>query len=94
MSEKLNELSFGKEASEKIEEFKEGLAKIESEYSEYFTNRKPTNDFDKNDRLHNHFIPITDKNGIAFNFLAESDLDETIRKECENLFANIFNNQK
>jgi hypothetical protein len=89
---KLAELSFGKDASDKIEKFKNGLEKIENNYSEYFTNRKAPNDFEKNDRLHNHYVTVTDKNGISFVFLEESDLDTKIVEECKQLFKNIFNN--
>ena len=87
----MSELSFGKEATEKIEKFEKGLEEVENRHSEYFAKRKAKNEFDKNDRLHNHYTTVTDKNGISFNFLEESDLDIDIKLECKQIFENIFN---
>jgi hypothetical protein len=88
-TENLNELFYGKEASEKIEKLKEGLLKIEEENSEYFENRVTEKNI--KDRLHNHYITITDNLGIKFNFLDESDLDNRIKNSCHKLFNDIFN---
>lgn len=87
----ISELSFGKEATDKIELFENGLKVIENKYSQYFSNRESPNEFEKNDKLHNHFITLTDKFGIRFNFKDESDLDEKIKNECNQLFNNTFN---
>lgn len=89
--EDLNKLFYGNEAGEKIKKFKDGLIEIEDKYFEYFNSRTPKNEFDKIDKLHNHYMTNTDLNGITFKFLSDSDLDENIRIECEDLFKKIFN---
>lgn len=89
--EDLNKLFYGNEAGEKIKKFKEGLIEIEDKYFEYFNNRTPKNEFDKIDKLHNHYITKTDLNGYTFIFLPDSDLEKSIRIECNELFKKIFN---
>ncbi len=88
-TEDLNKLFYGNDAAEKINKLKEGLIIIEKENSEYFENRVAKNK--EKDRLHNHYLTITNAQGISFNFIAESDLDNDIRISCHKLFNDIFN---
>lgn len=87
--EDLNELFYGNEAAEKINKLKEGLLLIEFENSKYFENRITKNN--EKDRLHNHYLTITNSQRISFNFLPESDLDKEIQISCHKLFNDIFN---
>lgn len=84
----LNELFFGSDASDKINRLNEGLLLIEKQHLGYFKNRL----IDSNeDRLHNHYIIITNSHGISINFLHDSDLDQNIKSSCIDLFNSIFN---
>ncbi|WKL49072.1 hypothetical protein Q1W71_04625 [Flavobacterium pectinovorum] len=62
---------------------------VEEKNSEYFKERQ-SND-NEPDRLHNHYITITDSNGIKFGFIDDSDLDSKIKSDCHNIFNEIFN---
>lgn len=88
-AEDLNKLFYGNDASEKINKLKEGLLIIEKENSEYFENRIAKNK--EKDRLHDHYLTVTNTQGISFNFMAESDLDKDIRISWHKLFNDIFN---
>ena len=89
--ENLNELFYGTEAAEKINNLKNGLLEIEEKHQKYFEERKGKFSKDECDKLHNHYITITNSGGITFGFTNDSDLDENIRKECIELFNGIFN---
>jgi hypothetical protein len=45
----LNEIFYGKDASNKIQRFKVGMLEIESRHSMYFSNRKSKFDLDKDE---------------------------------------------
>lgn len=87
----LNKLFYGTDAADKISKLKKGLLLIEKQYSEYFESR--TSKLDGIDRLHNHYITVTDSHGMSFNFLEDSDLDRDIQLACHKLFNDIFNPQ-
>ena len=92
-TENFNELFYGKEAAEKIEKFKNGMLEIEKKHFHYFEQRTKKFIVDESDRLHNHYITETDKNGISLKFLNDSDLSQLIRNECIELFNQIFNSK-
>ena len=92
-TENLNELFYGKEAAEKIEKFKNGMLEIEKKHFNYFVQKPKKSDVDENDRLHNHYVVITKNSSISFSFINDSNLDEHIRKECIELFNEIFNSK-
>ena len=92
-TENLDELFYGNEAAEKIGKLKTGLIEIEKKHIDYFEKREGKFNKDDYDRLHNHYITITNPGGITFGFTTDSDLDEDIRKECIELFNGIFNSK-
>ncbi|WP_269226507.1 hypothetical protein [Flavobacterium eburneipallidum] len=94
MKENLNELFFGNEAAHKLDQFKAELLNIEQKNSKYFENRVSKISFDKNDRLHNHYLIITNSDGVTFGFTKDNDLDINVQTDCNNLFNEIFNSQK
>jgi hypothetical protein len=91
--ENLNELFYGKEAAEKIEKFKNGMLEIEKRHLDYFEQRPKKFTHDKSDRLHNHYVTQTNNNGMSFNFIKDSDLEQYIRNECIEMFNRIFNSK-
>ena len=91
IKENLDELFYGTDAAEKINKFKNGLLEIEERHVKYFEERKGKFGTDECDKLHNHYMIITNSGGITFGFINDSDLDESIRKECIELFNGIFN---
>lgn len=86
----LKEIFYGKNGASKMEILTEGLKQIENKHSEYFEGRKSTLSFEKHDRLHNHYDMNTNPHGVNFGFRVESDLQDEIRIECQNLFNDIF----
>lgn len=88
MNEK--ELFYGENGAPKMKQLKQGLIDIENKHLEYFKEKKSTLSFDKHDRLHNHYIMNTNPLGVHFGFMADSDLKEEIKNECQNLFNKIF----
>ena len=91
--ENLDELFFGSEAAEKINKLKTGLLAIEEKHNSYFEEKSAKFTKEEHDRLHNHYLTITNSGGITFGFTKDSDLDEDIRKECIELFNGIFNSK-
>lgn len=79
----LNKLFYGIAAAEKIEKLMNGLYSIENDNIEYFEAR--------GEKLHNNYIIMINFHGLNFNFLPESDLDESIRLSCFKLVDDIFN---
>ncbi len=84
-------LIFGNDASKKINQFNDGLKKIENSYFEYFEERKLKNNLDKHDCLSNHYMTTSNIGGFIFKFNEESDLKEEIKVKCQVLFNSIFN---
>lgn len=87
----LNKIIYGGDASEKITLLKNKLLVVEQKHIEYFTKRQSRLNSDEFDRLHNHYITITDSSGIKFGFIVESDLEDSIKIECIDIFNKVFN---
>lgn len=92
-SEDLSKIFYGTDASEKINLLKSRLALVEESHNEYFKGRQSKLNVNEVDRLHNHYLTITDSNGIKFGFTDDSDLEIKIKTECIDVFNEIFNSK-
>ena len=88
-SKEMNELFYGKELTEKQEQFKKELDQIEKKHIEYFQARE-TDRPQPHDLLHNHYIILTSNGSVMFNFTPGSDLAENIKDECTEAFKRVY----
>lgn len=91
MEKDFNKLFYGEDAAQKLKLFKDGMLTIENENLTYFADRISKYNSQEKDRLHNHYLMITNPDGVTFGFNEDSDLDKKIQAECHNLFKGIFN---
>ena len=91
IDDKTNELIYGEEGAKKIKLLNDGLLEIELKYIDYFKKRKPKYESEEHDRLHNHYMYITNPNRINFSFIKNTELDQKIINDCLSLFNSIFN---
>ncbi|MBN2635242.1 MAG: hypothetical protein JXR61_03160 [Prolixibacteraceae bacterium] len=75
----------------KEEEFKNRLLEIEQKYFSYFEARESKfKEYEEHDRLHNHWVSKQEGGFIKFGFCYDSELPDYIRKECSEVFEEIF----
>ncbi|MAN27048.1 MULTISPECIES: hypothetical protein [Mesonia] len=86
----LHKTLYGEEAGTKLNLLKQGLLDIEKKHISYFKSRNSKIDYDEHDRLHNYYGMINNSSNIIFVIHPESDIDETIKKECYELFIDVF----
>jgi hypothetical protein len=86
----LNELLYGKEFNDKLEEFKDNLEKIEQANFDWFKERKPKYESEPHDKLYHHYLIRWDSNGIGFGFHRDSEVPAYIQLECHDLFKKYF----
>lgn len=89
----IEEILYSDDFNQKFELFKQGLEEINSKYAEYFQLRKQKDFPNEQDNLHLHYWIINQFGRMTFGFLPESDLDEEIKTECNNLFNSVFHSQ-
>ena len=90
MSKELLEFLMGKERYEKEEQFKKSLLEIEEEFIDFFSERKTNHINEKHDRLHDHYLIISDNYSIKFGFENDTDLPREIIDKCMSEFRRIF----
>ena len=88
----MDELFLGKEYSDKQKAFDNDLHEIEKRHLDYFKAREASLPSEEHDRLHNHTIQTLQNGRVWFGFLPDSDLDQSIQKECMVAFHKWFGN--
>ena len=86
----ISEFIYGEEYAEKNKAFSEEMSNLEERHAAFFKNRKPVNETEEHDRLHNHYALRTASGQVSFNFSHGSDLPEDIRQECVEVFHRIW----
>ena len=86
----ISEYIYGEDYTERNKAFEEEMSKIEDRHAEYFKSRKPVNETEEHDRLHNHYALRTASGQVSFTFNQGSDLPEAIRQECKEAFHRIW----
>ena len=79
-----------KQADEILNKLSVELLKIEENNLDYFKKRAPKNEFEKYERLHNHWISFFEGNIIEFGIIKNSDLPEYIKQQCIDIWNKIF----
>lgn len=82
--------NFGGDHFKKKEDLIEAFNQIEEKYQTYFKERPSKFDVDKHDRLKRHYMIYETANKITFAFNPESDLPESIKSECTEVFIKLF----
>lgn len=88
------EFFYGKEIAEKEKLFKDELSKIEANNIEYFKSRKPFFKDEEHDKLSNHYIIVTEKDRVMFNFVPDSSLSEDIKQQVSDAFERVYQGAK
>lgn len=70
--------------------FQKRLDEIEKKHIEYFLKRPPLRHLDEHDRLYNHYVYHQYDQYAKLDWLENSDLIPTIKKEVEETFKEIF----
>lgn len=76
-----------KELDDKIEF---ALLMVEQNNLNYFKSKKYDFEDEPHERLHSHYMIVSDKNGYIINFNPNSPLPETIRNEVIEAFNQVF----
>ena len=82
--------NFGGAYSKKKDELIEAFNQIEEKYQTYFKNRPPQYDLDNYDRLKRHYMIYETSNKITFAFNPDTDLPESIKSECIEVYNRLF----
>jgi hypothetical protein len=84
-------LDFNNEKDRKRDEaLNNGLKAIEEKYKDFFKERKGKYETDEHDKLEYHWIIITRGGQIKFSVNDDSGLPEYIRKECYQVFHDVY----
>ncbi len=81
----------GTERYQKDREFKRSLLEIEQQYIEFFSKRESNHVNEEHDRLHDHYMMISDNYHVKFGFKNDTDLPREIIDKCMSEFIRIFN---
>ena len=86
----ISEFIYGDDYVARNKAFDEAMSDIEERHAEFFKNRKPANETETHDRLHNHYALRTASGQVSFTFNQGSDLPENIRQECKEAFHRVW----
>jgi hypothetical protein len=73
---------FGENVSEKWLGLEDSLNEIEEKYSDFFQSQESFKYPGEKNRLHDHYVIITEGNKITFGFEPRSDLPLDIKNDC------------
>lgn len=91
---KNHSFNFGEVHSKKKEDLIVAFNKIEEKYQFFFKERPSKFEVDKHDRLKRHYMIYETTNKITFAFNPDSDLPESIKSECTEVYIRLFENRK
>jgi hypothetical protein len=80
----------GKDRFEKEERFNRALLEIEEKYIDFFRKRPAKNEIELHDRLHDHWLMLSDNYKISFGFEKDTDIPQEIIIRCFQKFNEIF----
>lgn len=86
----ISEFIYGEEYTEKNKAFESAMEAIEEKHLEFFRSRKPQNETEQHDRLHNHYALSTASGQVSFRFNEGSDLPASLKQECLDAFHQIW----
>lgn len=91
-TQETNDFNFlrGKRINDMERLFQKRLDEIEQRHMDYFSKRLPKVQSDQHDRLHHHYNYYQSGDQASISWRDDSDLDQSIRNEVENVFKETF----
>jgi hypothetical protein len=80
--------------SKKKEDLIMAFNQIEEKYQTFFKERPSKFDVDNHDRLKRHYMIYESYNKITFAFDPDSDLPESIKSECTEVYIRLFGHRE
>jgi hypothetical protein len=89
MSE-ISSFLFGYDYTDKIKAFDDSIIQLDKKYVVYFQSREAKSSQRKHDTALNHYIVLTNAQGVTLQFNNDSDLRHDIKIEIQSAFKEIF----